>query len=317
MGQVAPGSLSDRNPGESGSNGGMFTRLVAQSQAETDTFRDEITVPTAQVVCIHKVQVSAQADGLISDLLADEGSVVKQGDPLLTIDSRVATAELAVAEKEKESAEKTAEQTANVDYAKAAAEVSREEYEAERELWQKGATTYSVLKRKRLEAERAIYGVDVAEVEHENNGLAADVAAEKVRAAKVRLELYQVLAPYDGVIVQRLRDRGEWTRAGDPIMRLVSMNEMKVEAFVSVEDIQARGVSISQLENAPMQVEVTLVQGERNSRPYQQNTTVDFVSPEIDSGLVRISGKIPNIRLGEGPWMLRDGMTATVRIQLQ
>ncbi len=284
----------------------VFTQTGVTSQAET--FGNMISVRNASVLCVHKVQVSAQADGLIRELKADEGSIVQKGDVLLVIDARVAEAELEVAKKELEAAKKTAEQTAEVDYAKKAAEVSREEYDAEKELYQKGATTYSVLKRKRLEAERAIFGIDVAEVEHENNGLAADVANEKVRAAQVRLELYQVVAPYDGVIVERLRDQGEWTRSGDPVMRLVSMNEMKVEAFVPVE-----GLSLSQLINAPMKITVQ-VSADQN---YSYDTSVDFVSPEIEAGLVRVSGKVPNNRLGDGPWILRDGMSAQIQIQLQ
>ncbi len=44
--------------------------------------------------------ISAQTDGLISEMLVDEGVSVKKGDHLLTIDDRVAQVEVSVAKKE-------------------------------------------------------------------------------------------------------------------------------------------------------------------------------------------------------------------------
>lgn len=277
-----------------------------QNQIITD---GKIVIPSAQVKCIHKIQIAAQADGLLEKLLADEGDTVRKGDELLRVDSRVAKAEQQVAAKELEAAQKTASQDANVKYAEKAWEVSKEEYENEMALWDQGATTYSVLRRKRLEAERSRFGQDVAQVEHENNQLSAEVAKEKLNQSLVRLEMYKVIAPYDGIIVERKRDEGEWVRSGDPVLRLVSMNEMKVEAYVAVSS-----VSVALLQNAPVQVEIAIGRG---NEKFRTEGRINFVSPEIDAGLVRVGVKIPNQRLAGGPWILRDGMVAKMTIIMQ
>lgn len=266
-----------------------------------------IRIGDAQVTCIHKIQVSAQVEGLIEQLLVDEGHMVKQGDTLIKIDSRLADAQLSVAQRELEAAEKTAEQTANVDYARAAAALSKEEYEDELRLWDKRSTTYSVLKRKRLEAQRSFFSQDVAEVTHENEILAAEVAREKVKQAQVQLELYKVVAPYDGVIVQRIRDRGEWIRSGDPVLRLFHMDKMMVEALVPVD-----GISVAALEGAPVKIRVKI-----NPQQFANyEAKIDFVSPEVSSRRVRVTTRIENEKLDNSAWLLRDGMVASLEIQL-
>lgn len=299
------GNGNSGNPVSTQSGAGMG----AQSQVVLSDGAIEVS---AQVKCIHKIQIAAQADGLLESLLADEGSTVRKGEVLLHVDARVAKAEELVAAKELEAALKTASQDANVKYAEKAWEVSKEEYENEMALWDQGATTYSVLRRKRLEAERSRFGQDVAQVEHENNQLSAEVAREKLNQSRVRLEMYKVIAPYDGIIVERKRDQGEWVRSGDPVFRLVSMNEMKVEAYVEVSS-----VSVAMLENARVKLTIAGVYEGNGGKNYSTEGRITFVSPEIDAGRVRIGAKIPNIRLAGGPWILRDGMQAKMTIYLE
>lgn len=273
---------------------------------ESQLSRGPIRVDNAQVVSAHKIQVAAQADGIIDQLLADEGQTVKKGDTLLVIDTRVASAELAVAQKELEAAEKQSKQTAEVEYAVKASEVSDAEYEDIYKLYNQGSATYSEARRKQLEKERARLGIDVAKVKHEQEILAAEVSKEKVKASQVRLDLFKVIAPYDGIIVQRLRDQGEWIRSGEPILRLVHLNEMKVETFVPID-----GIAVRDLQGAPMRVSVRI-----NSQDVATyNTVVEFVSPEIESRQVRVWTRIQNQQVG-GAWLLRDGMVASVEISV-
>lgn len=276
------------------------------SVGERSLGRGSIRVDSAQVVSEYNIPVAAQADGIIDQLLADEGKTVKKGDTLLIIDNRVAVAELAVAQKELEAAEKQAKQTAEVDYAKKASLVSDAEYEDIYKLYEKGSATYSEARRKELEKERARSGIDVANVKHEQEILAAEVNKEKVKASQVKLDLYKVIAPFDGVVAQRLRGQGEWIRAGEPILRLVYLNEMKVEAFVPIE-----GISVAALQGAAMRVSVRI-----NSKDVATyDTHVEFVSPEIKSRSVRVATRIQNQQLG-GAWLLRDGMQASIEIEV-
>ncbi len=98
-------------------------------------------------------------------------------------------------------------------------------------LLSKNSASRQEARRKLLEFEKAREGIKVAEVDHTKDILAAAVAKEKVAAANVQLTLRRVVSPYDGVIVERLRDQGEWVKAGEPILRLVHMKEMKSKCW--------------------------------------------------------------------------------------
>lgn len=262
-----------------------------------------ITGVRAAIKCIYDVPLAAQADGLIQELLVEEGSAVEKGQLVLTIDERLAKAELAVAEKEAEAAAAQASQDANLRFSRKVAEVSDQEYLESKELYERNSASLQETRRKQLEAQKARLGIEVAEVDHAKDILAAGVAKEKVSAAKVQLELRKVTAPYDGIIVTRMRSQGEWVKAGEPILRLMHMKEMKVEAHVPVA-----GASVTHLQNANMNLNVNI-----NGETFTHECKIEFVSPAIELNTCRIWARVPN-HVVAGGWMLRDGMEATVDI---
>ncbi len=266
--------------------GGPFGSVLGSGQStpgnqRSNVIRDE----AATIKCVHVYPISAQTDGLISEMFVDEGVTVKKGDHLLTIDDRIAQVEVSVAKKEWEAAESQAKETANVEFAVKTSELADAEFKAESEMFLKGAAGESQLKRKKLEAEKARFGIRVSEVEHKKEGFAAESAREKYNAAQVRLQLHRVMASHDGIIVRRDRDQGEWTRAGEPVLQFMGMQEMKVQAFVPV-----RGISITSLEGAPMRIEVPI----NNTEVITMDAKVDYVSPEIENGKVRVSARVQN-----------------------
>ena len=295
LGAVAASSLIGQGPNQQ-----PGSTTTPGTVVRTNTIRDE----SASIQCVHDYAISAQTDGLISEMLTDEGLNVKKGETLLTIDERVATVEVSVALKEWEAAKKQAVETANVEFAKKSSELADAEFKAESEMYQKGAASKSQTERKKLEAEKARFGIRVSEVEHAKEGLAAEVAGEKHKAAQVRLELHRVVAHHDGVVVRRLRDEGEWTRAGEPVLQFMGMKEMKVQALVPI-----RGLSVSSLQGASMKIEVPVNKGE----VITFDAKIDYVSPEIEQGKVRVSARVENQAIG-GVWILRKGMQATVEI---
>ena len=283
------------------------TSLGSSSQGNTpgtlgrsNVIRDE----AASIQCVHDYPIPAQTDGLISEMLTDEGMSVKKGDTLFVIDERVAKVEVSVALKEWEAAKSQAAETANVEFAEKSSELADAEFKAESEMYQKGAASKSQTERKKLEAEKARFGIRVSKVEHQKEVKAAEVAAEKHKAAEVRLDTHRVVAFHDGVIVRRIRDEGEWSRAGEPVLQFMGMKEMKVQAYFPI-----KGISVTSLQGAPMRIEVPVNVGE----VITFDAKIDYVSPEIEQGKVRVSARVENQAIG-GVWILRKGMIATVEI---
>ncbi|MFN3191345.1 MAG: efflux RND transporter periplasmic adaptor subunit [Aureliella sp.] len=266
----------------------------------------DITISDAFIYCTITPPLPAQTDGVIQELRADEGSVVQKGEVVLVIDSRLAEAELQVAKSQLDAAEILEKQEANVKFSEKAHDLAKEEYEATGKLYVKYAATESELKRKKLEMEKSSFSIDMAQDEREKYRLEAAVAAQQLRASEIKLELHKGKAPCSGIIIERLRDVGEWVRAGDPVFQLLHMDEMKVEANVLLN-----GIATSQLRNAEMRISVNLGAGQSD---LVIPARVTFVSPQIDQGKVRVVAKINNQQDASGNWLLSDGMRVSASI---
>lgn len=287
-----PGSAAPGNAAPGGTGGAYSFRPGGS-----------ITGVRAAIKCIHDIQLAAQADGLLQELLVEEGAAVEKGQLVLTIDERLAQAELAVAQKEAEAAAAQAKQDANLRFSRKVAEVSDQEYLESKELYERNSASLQETRRKQLEAEKARLGIEVAEVDHAKDILAAGIAREKLAAAQVQLQMRKVTAPFDGIVARRMRDQGEWVKAGEPILRLLHMKEMRVEAYVPVA-----GASVAHLQNATLRLHVNV-----NGETFTYESKIEFVDPSIELNTCRIWARVPN-QLIAGSWMLRDGMDATIDI---
>ncbi len=281
------------------------TPAISPNQSQPQINTGSITGVTAAIKCINDSKLAAQADGLLQELLVEEGMMVQKGQLLLKIDERVALAEMAVAEKEAQAAEAQAGQDANLRYSKKVYDVSEAEYQETEDLLRRRSASLQETRRKKLEADKSKLGIEVAEVDHQKDVLAAQVAKEKLNAAKVQLDLRKVIAPYDGVIVERMRDQGEFVKSGEPILHIVHMDEMRVEANVPV-----RGISASQLKDAPIRLHVRI-----NGEDVVRDAKIEYVSPILKMNTCRVWARVPNTMIG-GAWMLQDSMEATLDITL-
>ncbi len=286
-----------------------------------------IVIQDAQVRLIHTIDVAAQADGLIERIETDEGQTVMPKQPIVKIDSRVAEAEVSVAKTEVKAAKDKAANTAEIEFAEASDAVAQENFGRQKLLLQRGVISDAEYRRAELEAVKTEKGVDAQRLRKAQDEMQVQVAEQKLKQAQVQLEMYTVLAPMEGLITERLRDQGEWIRAGEPVFRMVHLNEVKVEAKVAVYRGDGGGgsltgqsggyggqtvasVSPSELKNAKMRITVHVAP---DYKP-QFESKVEFVDPVIVAGKVKVWSRIPNQRVGDGPWILQDGMLATVEI---
>ena len=84
---------------------------------------------SAKVSYEKNVEIPAPANGLISELLVEEGKYVVKDEVLINLDQRIAKAEYEVAMQESIAAQRQAEDNSNILYANKVAEVSTAEYE--------------------------------------------------------------------------------------------------------------------------------------------------------------------------------------------
>lgn len=170
-----------------------FTRVinVEVETLEPERFVEEIRL-TSVAVANQDVEVAAEENGVIREVHVDRGSVVAEGDPIARIDDRVLTAQ--------------------VDQARAAAELAAQTWERRRRLWEEDRV-----------------GSELAYLEAR---FAAEQAAANLRGLEERLARTVIRAPFGGVVDERYVDVGSTVSPGDPIARLVDLDPIRVVAGV-------------------------------------------------------------------------------------
>ncbi len=280
---------------------------VPPAEANNRTTDRKIFLDSAHLKFVEDIEMAASADGRITKLEAEEGDILIANSPMIQLDNRLANSELQVTKKELEAATKKAEDDSEIKYSKAAHEVAREEYTIAQEIDKKGAGTATELSKKWLEYKRAYLAIAVAEVKNKQDVLAIGVAEAKQDAAGVQVAMREIVAPFDGIVAEKRKECHDWVRAGDVILRLVSMEQLRVVSQVRVEQLTA---APHELVGAPANIDITIYPG----KVERVAARVGFVSPVMEvSGGYRIWLQIPNVKVKDH-WLFREGMSATVEI---
>lgn len=175
--------------------------IVVVSQATTDQVVDEIRL-TGSVSSPQVSRLSTEVNGLVKTIHVEEGSRVKAGDLLLTLDPEMAALTLQAAEA---STRKASEELADA---------RRRLKDGERLVKKK---TLSDNEFKSLQAE-----VNIA------NATLQRYRAEQ-RLQQIRLQRHELLAPFAGVISKKLIESGEWVQTGDPVLELVADTGLRID----------------------------------------------------------------------------------------
>lgn len=181
--------------GEDGeaAGGGGFSRIinVEVTEVEPERFVEAIRL-TGTVEANRDVVVSAEESGVVREVLAEKGSRVAAGQPLLKIDDAILRSQVAQAQAQASLAEET---------------------------WQR---------RKRLWEEDAV-GSELAYLEAK---YAAEQAAANLTTLRERLERTTVRAAIEGVLEDRSVEVGTMVSPGAPVARIVDLNPVKIAAGV-------------------------------------------------------------------------------------
>jgi len=257
------------------------------------------------VLLIEEAHVPARQSGMLVELTVSEGDEVREGDPLAHIDDTEAQMQFHLAEIEEKDALKRSESEIQEEYARAASAVADQEYARHQGL--EDLVSVQELERYRLKAVEAHLNIEVVGMERELAGYQLEAKKASVEAAQILIDRCIVESPFDGVVVQVMRHRGEWVQPGEPVLRVVNMQRLKVEGFVESEDLLPQDV-------LGKTADIVVRLGHGQVEEYQG--TITFVSPLVQAGgIYRVSVEVENRRV-DGFWILRPGLTATMTIQL-
>ncbi len=129
--------------------------------------------------------------------------------------------------------------------------------------------------------------IDVKQATSDGDVTALQTNARKhaLEIAKLTVDRHQFVAPFDGVVVQRYQQVGQWVKPGDPVVRLIRMNRLRAEGQVPVS-VAAKLRAIKEVDlKTEVDRKVIVRQGD-----------VVFVSPEVEpiTGKVRVLVEFDN-----------------------
>lgn len=181
----------------------VVTVLASKSREVEQEFVLTGTVSPRRVA-----ELSSRTEGLIAEVTVDAGSRVQPGDRLATLDTRLAELDLALIRAEIAEAE--------IELAEA-----RRREEEVREVSLSGAFA-------KTEAEARRSAMRLRE---------AALARLRVQeeSVKERIERHHLIAPFGGVIAEKRSEVGEWVETGDPVLRLVELDQPRFDLRVPQE----------------------------------------------------------------------------------
>jgi len=268
--------------------------------------------------------VGAEVSGRIAEMLVREGDVVKEGQPLARIKSRIVEARLAAAKADIRMREAELEELHNgtrpEDLEQARARVARDKAEVDYRAWQseKAADLYERKSTTAADVQETQFALKAAQGRLAESEAAlrlaeegprkeriaqAEASLESRRAVLAQLEeelaQHTVTAPFDGWVVAKRAELGQWVGTGDAIAVVASLAVVEMVAAVPQDAVQ--GIRVGE------QVEVTT----RGRLP----GTVVAVVPEADlrgrTFPVRIRVENP---MDDGVPRLKAGMLARVTL---
>lgn len=163
---------------------------------------------TGTVTSPRRANLSSRLEGLVTEMKVDAGSVVKKGDTLVQLDTKLADLDLALIEAEIEQAE--------IELAEA-----KRLFEEIVKLTEAGGFSKSEFLTKKTE-------LRLSETNLKQLGTRKSQIEE-------RIARHRLISPFDGVISRKLSEAGEWVATGTPVLELIEMKGLRFDIQVPQE----------------------------------------------------------------------------------
>ncbi|WP_231658955.1 MULTISPECIES: efflux RND transporter periplasmic adaptor subunit [Pseudoalteromonas] len=184
---------------------------VVTQQVEQQQLAPKVTL-TGSLKAQRHAQLSVLAEGVVTDIYAEAGQYLKQGEPLLALDSALIKAQLQANKAAVARAQVTVDD-AKRRYTEAQS-LSKQKLFAETELAQRYA---------------AVKGAQASLLEAQAN----ETYQQQL------LVRHQLVAPFSGIIAKRMVNVGEWVTRGQSAFELVNNDKLWLDLYMPQEHFAA------------------------------------------------------------------------------
>ena len=227
---------------------------------------------TGNTAPIKNVDLVARVQGFLQSIDYQDGTFVKQGTQLFTIEPETYKLKLEQAQAAEVGAQATVRQ-------------AEADYKRQVELVQRQAVSQSTL--------------DTSTSTRDNAQANLQQAQVNTRLAEVNYGYTNVAAPFDGIVSAHLVSVGELVGVSSPtqLATIVALDPIWVNFTVNEQDVlriraeaARRGLTVADLKQLPVQV------GLQTETGYPHEGHLDYVSPTLNTstGTLAVRGVIPN-----------------------
>lgn len=227
---------------------------------------------TGNTAPIKSVDLVARVQGFLQTIDYTDGTFVKQGTQLFTIEPETYKLKLDQAQAAEAGAQATVKQ-------------AEADFKRQAELVQRQAVSQATL--------------DTSTSTRDNAQASLQQAQANTRLAEVNYGYTKVVAPFDGIVSAHMVSIGELVGVSSPtqLATIVAMDPVYVNFTVSEQDVlriraeaQRRGLTAVDLKQFPIQV------GLQTETGYPHEGHLDYVAPTINSstGTLAVRGLVPN-----------------------
>ncbi|RXH02139.1 efflux RND transporter periplasmic adaptor subunit [Bradyrhizobium vignae] len=227
---------------------------------------------TGNTAPIKSVDLVARVQGFLQSIDYQDGTFVKQGTQLFTIEPETYKLKLEQAQAAEAGAQATLKQ-------------AEADFKRQTELVQRQAVSQSTL--------------DTSTSNRENAQASLQQAQVNTRLAEVNYGYTKVTAPFDGIVSAHLVSIGELVGVSSPtqLATIVALDPIWVNFTVNEQDVlriraeaARRGLTVADLRQLPVQV------GLQTETGYPHEGHLDYVSPTLNTstGTLAVRGVIPN-----------------------
>lgn len=285
--------------------------LSPLSPSSTDRDAEEqaegLEAEAVEVKYINKVDVPAKTDGVLVDIVVEEGNLVDEGEILAVVDNRAAVLTVELKKAEEFQARHKAKDDVNLRDAKNNKEFAETEAIAYRALNEQGAVQWFEMRRKELEVGKQSLRIELAEMEETTRKIDVLMKQTELKLAEEQLARCKISAPTPGYVEQRLAQKGQWVQAGTPICTLIRMDKLRVEGKISGLSYPGQIVK-----GHPVKIRIETSNSDRT----ELDGVLGYVSMEMDvNGQHRVWAEVENRRNGED-WLIKPGMRAEIIVPL-
>lgn len=278
------------------------------TNSSSSSSQKSVDLDTCIVSFIEDVELPAQESGVLRSMLVKEGDSFNSNQNIAQIDDQLYRQMLLQAQMQRDMAMKRATDMTSIRAGRYKVKLASSEADKARKLLAKGSKSESEYKRARYSQQVAQEELIAAENEREMAGQEARLEEAKVEEVKVRIRRHAIQTNFDGYVIKKFRDAGEWVQAGEKVLQVARMDRLYVQGNISSKNFNPFEVA-----DKPVTVTLQLARGQETT--FKGKIVSIGLEKQGGGDLVMVKAEVDN-RLEGSSWTLLPGSKVKMRIHL-